>query len=458
LVVEGVLNGGFIAGSELVPEAWDGMPVTIGHPRDAGGTPISAREPGVLGAFGVGQLAHANLGQTQRRREPCVSLRAELYLDVERCETLGGEALQALTMLEAQELLEVSTGFFSAARAESGVFAGVPYQETLHDIVPDHLALLPNQIGACAVSDGCGAPRLHAACDGPCICGGLCEGDLMDEEASTLWRRLWSRLRIRATTEGDVLIVAQTDQDIREALYGALAREANQPYTSIFIDGVDVATSTFTYRSGERLIERGWTRSEEGLISLTEDRHDVQRVTTFLPVPAITVHHQEEPSMAMEDVIKRRVDALIANQGTRWTEDDRHMLVNQDEAFLIRLEAQPRVLVSTTKAPETVQEAIATMPEHLQEPMQAMAQEYEQRKASSIALLAANAQCPFSQEELQAMTAQRLEQLVAMSGVVAEPPPPDPRLPEFPSGGSVSGPRRSSSCSARERRRSCRCR
>jgi hypothetical protein len=125
-------------------------------------------------------------------------------------------------------------------------------------------------------------------------------------------------------------------------------------------------------------------------------------------------------------VIKRRVDALIANEGTRWTEDDRHMLLAQDEAFLIRLEAQPRAVVTHVRQPETVTEAIATLPSHLQEPMQAMAQEYEVRKSKAMAMLAANDKCPFAPEELQAMTAQRLEQLVEMSGQAVAPIAADP--------------------------------
>jgi hypothetical protein len=124
------------------------------------------------------------------------------------------------------------------------------------------------------------------------------------------------------------------------------------------------------------------------------------------------------------DPIKRRVDALIQNAGTRWTEDDRHMLEGQSEAFLIRLEHQPQASVETPlRPPETMSEAIATLPQHLQEPMHAMAAEYEARKARSIALLAAEPACPFAAEELQAMTAQRLEQLVRMAGKAVEPQP-----------------------------------
>ena len=114
-------------------------------------------------------------------------------------------------------------------------------------------------------------------------------------------------------------------------------------------------------------------------------------------------------------IIKHRVDALITNERTRWTEQDRHLLESQDEAFLIRLEQQPLAPIKTGP-PTTIQEAIATLPGNLQEPMQAMADEYDQRKTAAIQVLVATKRCPFAEDELMAMTAQRVEDLVVMAG------------------------------------------
>jgi hypothetical protein len=36
------------------------------------------------------------------------------------------------------------------------VWNGEEYEETLYDFIPDHIALLPNELGACSWADGCG--------------------------------------------------------------------------------------------------------------------------------------------------------------------------------------------------------------------------------------------------------------------------------------------------------------
>ena len=164
LIVEGVLNEAYIPGSELVAPDWNNVPVVLNHPLDAQGVPMSARTPEVLAASGVGHLYHARLGTGQRQGHTVTSLQAELWLDVAQVQTVGGEAVQAMTMLEAQTPLELSTGFYSYAEETSGTFYGVPYREVHHDLRPDHLALLPNGIGACDWQSGCGSPRLNQQC------------------------------------------------------------------------------------------------------------------------------------------------------------------------------------------------------------------------------------------------------------------------------------------------------
>jgi hypothetical protein len=408
LVVAGVLNGGLLPETELRPEDWNAVPIVINHPLD-NGEPISARTPDVLAQHGVGHLYRTRLGTARRRRQTVRSLQAELWIDTALVSALGGEALQAMQMIETQQPLEVSTAFFSDDESVRGVFEGAAYERIYHNIRPDHLALLPNMVGACNWADGCGAPRLNRQA---CACQ-IQETQTM--EVAPFWQRFLSMLRLTPQASGELLLtVHQTDQDIRESLYGCLAREMGTDITPIFIDAIDVEAMSFTYRQGERLRRRRWMM-EDGVLALSPDVEDVQRATTYTPVPVTQA--QEEKSMSIAEVITRRVNALIANERTRWTEADRHMLEAQDEAFLIRLEQQPQAAPAVVaRQPETMSEAIATLPQHLQEPLQAMADEYEQRKASAIKVLVTNAKNPFAEQELQAMTAQRLEQLVAMAG------------------------------------------
>jgi len=412
LIVCGVLNGGLIAEDALVPDDWNNVPVVIGHPMNMDGQPISARTPEVLAECGVGHVYRARQSVGDRRGHQVASLQAELWLDTALCHHLGGEALQAMEMIDSQAQLELSTAFFSESERTHGSFYGTPYTEIHRVLRPDHLALLPNSLGACDWSAGCGCPRLNH--QQACAC--QTEEVAPMDEVPRFWQRLMAMLRlVPQESGGDVLTIHQTDMDLREALASALAREMGEEvnWTPYFIQDLDIAQQSFTYRMGERLKQRRWTM-EDGVLTLAPEIEDVQRETTYTPVP---VSNQQEETMPPTDVIKRRVNALIANERTRWQEDDRHMLESQDEAFLIRLEQQPvEPLRVAAQQPTTVQEAIATMPQHLQEPMQAMAQEYEERKAAAIAVLIANKKCPFAEAELQGMTAQRVEQLVTMAG------------------------------------------
>ena len=243
---------------------------------------------------------------------------------------------------------------------------------------------------------------------------------------------------IYASQKSPMLRLFQTDVDIREALYGCFAREMGMDVTPVFIADIDVPNQTFTYRQGERLCQRGWT-IEDGLIQLTEDHTDVQRTTTYTRVPDSPegpqgmphpeTYAQEEPAMSAPDVLKRRVNALIANECTRWSEDDRHMLESQNEAFLIRLEQQPMEPPAPREGPgdpTTAEEAIARMPVHLQETMLASYDTYMRRKTALIDVLVGNKQNPFPREELETMHADRLEKLVVMSGeaIPGAPQPP----------------------------------
>lgn len=432
MVVEGVLNGGLVSGVAIAACHWDGVPIVLGHPLDADGSPVSANDPAILATQGLGHVYRTHCRAFQQGTHTLTRAHAELWLDIAQVEGLGNEGTQVLQQLESQTPLEVSTAFFCETERTVGTFYGVPYTEVHHNLHADHLALLPQGIGACSWQDGCGAPRLNnqAACEAGCACTTCTERSAMELPSPTTWQTFLSAMQKlfaqssppegpkpepeREPPSAPELSVNRTEHDIRQALYSALALEMGTDYTTMFIESIDTSNQSFTYSQGERLLMRSWEMVGD-VLTLVEDAQDVQRDTRYIPV---TQQQQEVPTMTTSPVaIKARVNALIANERTRWTEPDRHMLEAQDEAFLIRLEQQPLdVPPPLNRQPETVHEAIATMPQHLQEPMQAMAQEYESRKTAAIAVLVANKTCPFSQDELQTMTAQRLEQLVMMAG------------------------------------------
>jgi hypothetical protein len=69
--------------------------------------------------------------------------------------------LEVVNRLRAGQPVEVSTGYFADMEATNGVWNGAAYTGITRNIRPDHLALLPDEVGACSWVDGCGAPRVN---------------------------------------------------------------------------------------------------------------------------------------------------------------------------------------------------------------------------------------------------------------------------------------------------------
>lgn len=153
-LVEGVFNGALhplSAIKESAP-AWNGVPVVVHHPKQDGAA-ISANSPEVLEKSSIGRFFNVNVDGS--------ALKGELWIDVAKAKRLGGDALKALQWLEAGKPLEVSTGFFSRQSSDAGRFGDRDYSGVRTNMLPDHIAVLPGEKGACSWGDGCGAPRVN---------------------------------------------------------------------------------------------------------------------------------------------------------------------------------------------------------------------------------------------------------------------------------------------------------
>ena len=151
MIVPGVLSGSY--GPLLYPEeevsrnvdSWNGIPITVRHPT-VNGQPVSINAPGIRSRFAVGHLYAARYnGQ----------LEAEAWIDIELATKIDIRILNAL--LEGRSI-EVSTGLFTQNyKAKPGSHhKGRPYLYIARNYRPDHLALLPDETGACSLKDGCG--------------------------------------------------------------------------------------------------------------------------------------------------------------------------------------------------------------------------------------------------------------------------------------------------------------
>lgn len=170
MLAVGVLNDVLVTEEEAGKDiyAWNTQPVTLKHPQ-INGEYVSVNAPGHNSEL-LGQLLNTTFISGK--------LKSEIWLNVENAVNLGASVSAVLNRLRSGLPIEVSTGYFADNEASSGVWNGKPYSAIARNIRPDHLALLPDSIGACSWQDGCGTPRVNEA-DKPCGCQ---KGKAMNEE------------------------------------------------------------------------------------------------------------------------------------------------------------------------------------------------------------------------------------------------------------------------------------
>jgi len=153
LIVPGVLNGSmgplFYSRNEINkdPQIWNGIPIVVNHPIDnATSEHIGARVPDVLNRIGIGTIYHAEGG---------AKLKAEGWFDIEATRKVNP---QILVDIQAGKRIELSTGLFTEnIKAEPDAnYKGVPYDAIATNFRPDHLAILPDTVGASSLADGAG--------------------------------------------------------------------------------------------------------------------------------------------------------------------------------------------------------------------------------------------------------------------------------------------------------------
>lgn len=186
-IVEGVLQGANSSAPEFAPavefgkypDSWNGRPVVLRHPQ-VNGIFVSANHPQVFEDYSMGFMFNTVLDNKK--------LKTEAWLDNARIASLGGEYQETLDRLLAGETIDVSVGVFLDIRQQAGVFNGREYSGRWENCVPDHLAILPDQVGACSVADGCGTNRVASQMAaysshtevrvvGPACCDGCAHGE-----------------------------------------------------------------------------------------------------------------------------------------------------------------------------------------------------------------------------------------------------------------------------------------
>lgn len=114
---------------------WDWKPVVVNHPQN----------PKQAETQAVGFILNTRFVNGK--------LQADLWFDREKLARVDHRVSRAVTM---NQVMEVSTGLLVDDEPKEGAYDGKFYAAIARNYQPHHLAILPDQVGACSVADSCG--------------------------------------------------------------------------------------------------------------------------------------------------------------------------------------------------------------------------------------------------------------------------------------------------------------
>lgn len=146
-------------------DAWEDTPLVVRHPTD-GGDPLTVNEAG-----DTGDTAVADVGAFRNVRETSDGdgLAGEVWIREDAIGDHDGDLRSYLERLRDGDYGEVSTGYtVDEFRGAGGRTNGHDFDDEQTAITPDHLALLPDEIGNCPVAEAgpgsqCGVGRANQA-------------------------------------------------------------------------------------------------------------------------------------------------------------------------------------------------------------------------------------------------------------------------------------------------------
>lgn len=338
------------------PDAWNAKPIVVYHPNK-NGVPVSACSKEILEKQSVGIILNAEFEANR--------LKAEAWINEKKADKVYPGLL---ALLRSGGIMEVSIGHFTEDVEESGIWNNETYERRVTVIKPDHLALLPTEIGACSVQDGAGIPRINK--------------DMRSNQETDIQSLVYTSLTNNGISTADIFLDAVYDTMF---VYGIQGKDKLWKYT-------------YTVNDGH--VELG--QAEE-----------VRRLIEYE-----TVNHNKETNN-MDDKMKE----LLLNKG--FSEKSLETLSSLPETELEVLSqafAEKPVINQETPKPVlqnmTVNEYLQQVPEQFREVLTNGQRLLDARKSELVGRIIANKRNQFSRETLNGKPIEELEGIAALA---AEP-------------------------------------
>lgn len=315
--------------AESVPD-WPNIPVTIHHPT------IMVSEVGSDAVI----VGHVNNPFMQGD-----SLRAEAWLNVDQLTSLSPETLQ---IVENQRPLEVSIGVYGHEVQEAGEWHGETYRAITEGMVPDHLALLPGDRGACSWDDGCGIRNE----ENKSVLSFIQNGVQMKKDKLEF---LKNSNKEKVDKDGNPIVLNALKDISNEVGFKTISRNLQRQLDNMddqnyyyFLE--ELFDETFVYRQvnrndgSEKYYRQGYSVNQaQNEITVSEaDPTQVRKNVSYEEIS----NQQEKNSIKLKrnKMSKQKnaatpctVNALIQNESTRFTEEDREWLESMTEEQASRL-------------------------------------------------------------------------------------------------------------------------
>jgi len=304
-----------------IPEVWNGIPIVITHPVKEG-TAVSANSPEILEESSVGQVFNTVVEG--------LKLKAEAWLNVERLKKVSPDVLSAVNN---NQPVEVSVGVFNEYEFTEGEYEGEKYTAIAYNHKPDHLALLPGEIGACSLEDGCGLGVNSKKKGG---------NDVTLQE-----------MMLSINKAGYAISQIGTNEDIgfrqrMDLIYNhlqSLNSDNVYHYVEEVYDGYVIYSKS---KDGEtKLFKQAYKLTDDGRMELDGSALEVRRkveYVTNMTRSNINNHKEKEdrnmPNDKCTPCVEKKVNELITNSKGRWVESDREFLQTLTEEQLDKMAPQ----------------------------------------------------------------------------------------------------------------------
>lgn len=337
MMVEGVRNGSAgpilhkIAELGKFPETWNGIPVVIYHPEEDG-QPVSANSPEIIDNIAVGKVYNTTVDGKK--------LKAEVWIDEDKLNSVSKETLANIN--ETTEV-EVSLGMFADYLDEEGEFEGEKYSKIAMNHRPDHLAILPDQIGACSCKDGCGLGANQNNKNMPEV------KTLIQQNQLEKTIQSFNKEGFRLSQIGNY---AQQGYNELMSLVNSALRKMDTDeevddvriYTWHYLEELYDDSLVYT-KSGNKIDSKMYKQSyklESGKIEFTGEPVEVHKKVEYIVNSSLANHKSsinnklEDKNMPKNECPKclEKINAVIANKESGFVEADREWLETLSEAAL----------------------------------------------------------------------------------------------------------------------------